>query len=50
MFDESEEKFNPLDVKPKEEPPDTIMTPCHSSDTIQNCINEEPLNESSQPF
>ena len=47
---EVEEKFDPLkEVKPKEEPSDTIVTPCHSSNT-ENCINEEPLNESSQPL
>ena len=44
MFDDFEEKFDPLkDVKPKEEPADTIVTPCHSSDTLQNCI--ETIND-----
>ena len=29
MFDDFEEKFNPLDVKPKVEPPDTIDESSH---------------------
>ena len=48
MFDESEEKFNPLDVKPKEEPPDTIMTPCQGSDTSQDLSNEHNSNLNSE--
>ena len=49
MFDDFEEKFDPLkDVKPKEEPSDTIVTPCHSSSTLENCINEEVINAMNQ--
>ena len=50
MFGDFEEKFNPLDVKPKEEPPDTVVTPCQVSDASQNCSNEEIINESIQPL
>ena len=40
MFDDFKE-FNPWDVKPKEEPPDTVVTPCPGSDTSPLKLSDE---------
>ena len=41
-----EEKFNPCDAHPKEEPSDTVETPCHSNDSTPQNFSEKANNVS----